>query len=389
MKIIKKITIVSEDYPAMEHPSYLFVQQLAHSIKQQGVNISVVAPQSIIHAIVHRKKLLPRHSLCCTETGDKYNIYRPYILSFGNFAFFRKFADWINKMVITNKVRKITSDVIYAHFWSSAIPVYKYCLNNKIPLFVACGEGDNALEDMITRMSHKKIEQLSEAVTGVISVSSENKRKCLEFGLVHETDILVSPNCVNTKLFKAKSGILSFRQELGINEEDFLVIFVGVFTPRKGPDRVANAIRRLNDKNIKVIFIGNEFPGYEYKFSCPGMVYKGNVEHDILPDYLNSADVFVLPTQKEGCCNAIVEALSVGLPVISSLGAFNDDILDDSNSIRVDPDDIEEIANAVKLLKSNERLRQNMREYSLRRHEDYSIENRARKIIAFMESKIN
>ena len=95
-----------------------------------------------------------------------------------------------------------------------------------------------------------------------------------------------------------------------------------------------------------------------------------------------------MPTQKEGCCNAIVEALAMGLPVISSDGAFNDGILDDKNSIRLNPNDVDEIAAAIKKLKDDKDLRNRMSEYSLSRHKEYSIEGRAKKILDFIKSRI-
>ena len=91
-----------------------------------------------------------------------------------------------------------------------------------------------------------------------------------------------------------------------------------------------------------------------------------------------------MPTQKEGCCNAIVEALAMGLPVISSDGAFNDDILDENNSIRLNPNDVDAIAAAIKKLKEDKVLRQCMAEYSLSRHEEYSIQGRAKRIMEFI-----
>lgn len=387
-RLIKSITVIAGDYPAKGHMSLVFVQQLVHAMIDMGLKVTVVAPQSIVHKIVHRKKFLPKHSKGITEKGIIYDIYRPYKLSSGNCNYFSSFINWFNRKVIVSSVKKINSDVLYSHFWSNALPIYEYAKNNKIPLFVACGEGDNALEDMINNMSHEDIGRLSSAVTGVISVSSENKRKCLKYGLVTENNIDVFPNCVNTSIFH-KMDVTKLKNELGIGVNDFVLGFVGSFIPRKGPDRIAKAIKQLNDSQIKVMFIGKPFPGYAYDFDCPGIIHKGPLEHDLLPQYLNCADAFVMPTLKEGCCNAIVEALAIGLPVISSDGAFNDDILDENNSIRLDPNDIDAIAVAIKKLKDDYSLRKKMSEYSLSRHEDYTIEGRARRIIDFIDKMIS
>ena len=178
------------------------------------------------------------------------------------------------------------------------------------------------------------------------------------------------------------------KKKLGIKDGDFVISFVGGFIPRKGPDRIAQAIRVLNDSHIKVLFIGKPFPGYAYDFDCPGIIFKGPLDHELIPQYVNCSDVFVMPTQKEGCCNAVVEALAIGVPVISSNRPFNEDILNDSNSILVDPDDVEALAEAIKTLRDNVELRMSMSEYSLSRHEEYSIAGRAKKILSFIDKRI-
>ena len=384
---IKSITVIAGNYPAEGHMVLVFVQQLVHAIIDMGIKVTVVAPQSIVHKLVHKEKFFPKHSQGVTEKGNVYDIYRPYTLSFGNRDCFSKFTTWYNKRAIVSIVDKIGSEALYSHFWSSALPVYEYAINRKCPLFVACGEGDDALEKMVDNMSNAEIKHLSSAVTGVVSVSSENKRKCTEFGLVSEDNIDVFPNCVNTSIFH-KMDVTEMKEQLGITENDFVIGFVGGFIPRKGPDRIAKAILKLNDPQIKVMFIGKPFSGYAYDFDCPGIIHKGPLEHDLLPKYLNCADVFIMPTQKEGCCNAIVEALAMGLPVISSDGAFNDDILDEQNSIRLNPNDVDAIADAIKKLKDDTMLRHSMTVYSLSRHKEYTIEGRAKRIVEFIEKQI-
>jgi len=382
MKNIKKtITVITSNYPAPGHAANVFVQQLVHAFIELGVDITVIAPQSIVHSIKHLKKLVPRHSKCVTETGIAYEVYRPYTISAGGKDI--RFVKYFNKKVISKLVKNIQSDILYCHFWSSTHHVYDYALANKLPLFVACGEGDDALENMVETMPKEKIQRLVSAVTGVVSVSSENKRKCLDFGLITKDKIDVFPNCVNTSVFH-QMDVASFKKDLGITKNDFVIGFVGGFVPRKGPDRIAKAITKLNDPNIKVIFAGKPFPGYPYDFDCPGILHKGPLEHDQLPLYMNCADVFVMPTQKEGCCNAIVEALAIGLPVISSEGPFNDDILNEKNSIRINPDDVDAIAASIKKLKDDKALRQSMADYSLSRHEEYSIQGRAKRILDFI-----
>lgn len=385
-RTIKSITVVADDYPTKGHVEYVFVQQLVHAIIHMGIKVTIVAPQSIVHHIVRRKRPLPKFCRETTEKGIAYDVYRPYKLSFGNRNLFSRLTRAFNKKVITSVVDKVGSDILYSHFWENALPIYEYAIKKGKKLFVACGEGDDALENMVKTISEDSKKRLSSAVTGVISVSAENKRKCIDFNLSKKEYISVFPNCVNTAIFH-KSDVTNLKKQLGINAGDFVIGFVGSFIPRKGPDRIAKAITQLNDPQIKVMFIGVPYQGYPYEFDCPGIIHKGAVEHDLLPQYLNCADVFVLPTQKEGCCNAIVEALAVGLPIISSDGAFNDDILDENNSIRVNPDDVDAIAAAIKKMKEDRSLRHKMIEYTLSRHAEYSIEGRAKRIIDFIENQ--
>ncbi len=382
---VKTITVVTSNYPAPGHAANVFVQQLVHAMIDQGVKVNVVAYQSIVHSLIHKEKLLPLHSKGVSDKGVEYNIYRPYTFSTGNRDF--KLIKWINKKIIVHKVASIKSDILYCHFWGSALHVYEYVLDKQLPMFVACGEGDNALENMVEKMPKEKLQELAKACTGVVSVSSENKRKCINYNLANKDNIDVFPNCVNTTVFH-KMDVTRMKQDLNIDKDDFVISFVGSFVPRKGPDRVAQAIKNLNDPHIKVMFIGKPFPGYEYDFDCPGIIYKGALDHELLPQYENCADVFVLPTQKEGCCNAIVEALAMGLPVVSSDGPFNDDILDEKNSIRVNPDDVEAITEAIRTLRNNPELRNSMSEYSLSRHSEYTIQGRAKRILSFINKHI-
>ena len=67
---------------------------------------------------------------------------------------------------------------------------------------------------------------------------------------------------------------------------------------------------------------------------------------------------------------------------------FNEDILDENNSILVNPMSVDEIADAIKKLKDNKDLCRRLAEGSLKKATTLRIDKRAEAIIKFIESKI-
>ncbi len=389
MAELKRLAIISDDYPCEERMVFVFVQQLVEALVDEGVDVSVIAPQSIIRTLFRGVKLQPRQSKYYTAQHNDYAVYRPYSLSFsnGNKALYR-LAKSINQRWINKCLRTISPQVVYGHFWHNAMKGANYANINGKPLFVACGEGDDALDNWASGLSENRKEAIRTAVNGVISVSTENKRKCLGYGIITETNTIVLPNCVNDKVFHPIEGS-SFRKQLGATESDFVISFTGAFINRKGFNRLSDAIDKLHDDSIKVIFSGKPMAGHKNDVPhCDGIIHCGPVNHDDLPKYLCASDVFVLPTLKEGCCNAIVEALACGIPVISSDLPFNSDILNKKNSILVDPNNVDEIANAILLLKEDKTLYNSLKKEVEATSNSHSIKERAMKVKEFIESRI-
>ena len=104
---------------------------------------------------------------------------------------------------------------------------------------------------------------------------------------------------------------------------------------------------------------------------------------------MNCADIFVLPTLHEGCCNAIIEAMACGLPIVSSDRDFNHDILDETCSILIDPTNTKEIAKAIKTLKENKSLRDKLSQGAIDKSQTLTIDRRAKKIIDFINQRSN
>ncbi len=387
---ISHMCVLSDDYPDDNRMTFVFVQQLVDAMVDDGVLISVVAPQSLTHSLLRGVRLLPKYQIYQTRQGNSYAVYRPYSVSFGNgnkslYRLVKRF----NQKQVNKCLNAISPSIVYGHFWHNAMMATEYASQKEIPLFVACGEGDNALDDWAARLSNEEKIRIRHLVNGVISVSTENKRKCLEYGLSTELNTIVLPNCVNDEVFHPLDGT-AFRNKLGASKSDFVISFTGAFIDRKGYNRLAEAIEILDDDCIKVIFSGKPMNGYKKNIPhCKGTIHCGAVNHNELPIYLCASDVFVLPTLKEGCCNAIVEALACGIPVISSDRSFNDDILNENNSLRVDPMNVSEISMAIKRLKDDGELFRHLKQYTLEHSSNYSIVVRAKRVRKFIESNLS
>lgn len=384
-----KIAIICDDFPSEDRQTYVFVEQLVNELARQSVEVVVIAPQSLTRHYLRHVPLLPKKDVILNN-GHPYTVYRPYAISLGNakgwvITLVEKFRYFGISKCLKEQGKNL--DAIYGHFWHNAFVAREFAYHNRIPMFVACGEGDNAMESLIARMSEKEKAKFSANVKGVISVSSENKRKSVRYGLAKEENIIVLPNAVDSSIF-VKDTARDIRKELGVSDDDFLIVFTGAFIHRKGSARLSAAIDKLNDPHIKVAFIGGSLVGDDATPTCRGVVHMGKINHDEVPQYLYAADVFCLPTLNEGCSNAIVEALACGLPVVSSNLPFNEDILDKTNSITINPMDVDQIADAIARIKNTEGLKEQLSAGAIVKAQSLRIDIRANKIINFIQSKL-
>lgn len=367
------ILVITPDYPDRYKVHYPFVKQLVDEFASQGHSCYVIAPYSI----TKNKRFYPSK-----EYDGKVMVYRPNHLSFSNFKIGKlKLSDYFRRKAIKRAAKWLTvrPDLVYCHFWGCAIEAYPYAKAKKIPLFVATGESSISSFNTTGVVTS----EMSDFIKGVICVSSKNKEESISLGLTTEDKCLVKPNAVNSELFK-KIDKTECRQKLGLPQDAFIVSFVGAFIERKGVLRVADAIKQIKGKPIYSCFIGRGTQDPD----CENILHKGGLLHEQIPEYLNASDVFVLPTLAEGCCNAIVEAMSCGLPIISSNLPFNWDVLDDSNSIMIDPKDVDAIAKAIEKIRDDKQLRDQMAASSLQKAQSLTIDQRAEAIIDFMIKKM-
>lgn len=138
-----------------------------------------------------------------------------------------------------------------------------------------------------------------------------------------EEKIAVIPNGVDKILYgKVKNN--QFRNKNKIKEK-FLVLFFGRLNPTKGPEILARAAINITKKrkDIAFIWVGpDEGKGDEVRDLIKpykNMKYLGPIKgKDKIAEMYQSADVYVLPSYREGLPLTLFEAMASSLPIVAS-----------------------------------------------------------------------
>jgi len=372
---------ITGGYPTEGKQLYTFLDALVCKIADLGLDCTVIYPVSLTHFILHKEKLPPKEWTRTTTNGSNISVFCPRIITLSNGKILHKIRSLLNYGTFKHRVnrtiqkKKLIFDVIYGHFIQpSGFVAAELGELYSVPSCVAYGENTSYNIDVF---GLEKSRKMIRDITACISVSSDNTRFLVQNEIIPEDKIATIPNAVNRGVFFPREKAL-MRFKYSIPQESFVVAFVGYFTDIKGSLRLSKALDKTS--NVSSIFIGSG----ALKPNCKNIVFLGTVPHDEIPELLSAADIFVLPTIAEGCCNAIIEALSCGLPIVSSNLPFNDDILNDNFSIRIDTTDIDAIAGAICDLRDDDELRIKMRREALKAADNFDIKVRAERIIEWI-----
>ncbi len=388
IQTLKHLAVITSNYPSPGQPTHgTFVREFVRAVAKRNIEVSVIAP--IARHRARDSSAFPIREQISANQSGQIQVFRPRYLSVS--AWNRlKFMGNLNPSRITyvgflRAVQKtITSNrlnptALYGHFlYMSGATAVGIGSKWNIPAFPCVGEGEMWT---LERFGLKTAQRDLKNAKGFIANNSFLGSFISESLGFEDQPKIVLPNGCDLTRFKPLNKV-DCRKHFGLPDKTFLVCSIGNFSHKKGIARTAEAIRDL--PNVAGVFAG---AGPETP-ACENIAFCGKVKHDEIPRLLNACDVFVLPTLVEGSCNAIVEAIACGLPIISSNYPFNDDLLDDSMSIKIDPLSIDEIRKAIHMLSSNTSLQNSMSANSLAKSKSLDVNIRAEKIVSFIESQL-
>ena len=181
-----------------------------------------------------------------------------------------------------------------------------------------------------------------------------------------------------TKMKKAAKECLNLDANRGI------VLYVGQFIYRKGIDILLNAISDVCKYNQSIDFIliggelNDEFSDIAYSIPKERVTFYSFKEPDELIPFFKAADCFVLPTREDIWGLVVNEAMSKGLPIITTDRCVAGlELVGDENGRIIPSNDVVALRKAIVQIMDNEEMRSMMAAESLRKIQTYTIENMA------------
>jgi glycosyltransferase involved in cell wall biosynthesis len=242
------------------------------------------------------------------------------------------------------------------------------------------------------------------SATKVVVVTERMKELLLEENILKRArinDIIVINNGVNTEIFKPLDMDKNeFRKELNLSLSGYYINFTGNLFRYQGIEYLIKSAPLILEKcpNAKFLIVGDGqmkkelMELTEQTGASDKIIFTGAVPYEEVPKYINASDVCVVPKKplKSGYSPLkLYEYMACGKPVVASnLPGF--EILEQNEAgILVEPENSEELAEAIIKLLKDEKVREEMgrngREYVVKNH---SWENVARKVAEVCEEAI-
>ncbi|MGE5445310.1 MAG: glycosyltransferase [Ignavibacteriales bacterium] len=282
---------------------------------------------------------------------------------------------------IIRVVRKENPDILYSRHWPTKIPTafVGWLLGKKVVL----SEANSLTYEMAYRDTRRRsfyLKNIACRLADVVVAVSQGVADGLEqlFGI--GSKVRVTYNGFDLDDIEKKG-----REEVyhpWFNREEPIAVAVGRLVNQKGFSYLLHAVNLVNRKTpLRLIVIGDGELKEELIKQAEELGVKDKVDFLGVKKnpfaYMARCDLFILSSLYEGLPNVLIEAMALGLPVISTNCPYGpSEIIEDGrNGILIPIGNPQAISEAILRVLGDKQLRDNLRTEAKRRAKDFSLEN--------------
>jgi glycosyltransferase involved in cell wall biosynthesis len=253
---------------------------------------------------------------------------------------------------------------------------------------------------LVYHLHNEKLDDKSEkaldiynAATCIITVSDYIKSRVLTINHYDKKTTTVY-NGIDLHAFSSCNHSIN-RNSIGLQEDDFVMVFSGRVTAEKGIMQLIEAMTLLQDiPRIKLLVIGSSFYGNDdnenaFANALRGkaahlsdrIIFTGFIPYAQMPIYLQMADIAVIPSiWNDPFPTTVLEAQAMGLPIISTQrGGIPEEVTEES-AILLDTNEnfVDNLATAIRDLYQHPEKRKTIGQAGLMRSKYFDKERFAK-----------
>lgn len=253
---------------------------------------------------------------------------------------------------------------------------------------------------LVYHLHNEKLDDKSEkaidiynAATRIITVSDYIKSRVLTINHYDEKTTTVY-NGIDLHAFSSCNHSIN-RNSIGLQEDDFVMVFSGRVTEEKGIMQLIEAMYMLQDlPKIKLLVLGSSFYGNddnENSFAkalrekaahlSDRIIFTGFISYAQMPNYLRMANIAVIPSVwDDPFPTTVLEAQAMGLPIITTRRGGIPEEVTENNAILLDTNEhfAKNLASAILDLYEHPEKREAMSKASLEHSKLFSKERFAK-----------
>ncbi|PIZ56736.1 hypothetical protein COY23_02635 [bacterium (Candidatus Torokbacteria) CG_4_10_14_0_2_um_filter_35_8] len=230
-----------------------------------------------------------------------------------------------------------------------------------------------------------------------IAVSESLRQEMIRDMKMDPKKIVAVHNAVDINALRLASGDKKkdVREEFNIPKDKFLIIVVALLRPRKGVDLLIKALKPVTEQfsDTYLLIVGSDDMSEDpnYGPNLRSLVSELNLDKHVtfagfrndVPAILKKCDLMVLPSRfGEGTPMTIIEAMALGLPVLSTKVEGIPELIEDKKTgFLIDPESVEQLVDKMIEIRKTPDVLSQIKENALRRAgEEFDVEVQVRRV---------